>query len=103
MLTGQFPHTSGMYGLAHRGFSLHEMLFDLDFDPGERKNLIKELNYQDVQNEMRELLERHMRETGDFVESGRIPRPEGIVLNKITCVDPDSENPSDYESEGERT
>ena len=79
----------------------HEMLFDLDFDPGERKNLINDFNYQDVQNEMRELLERHMRETGDFMESGRIPRPEGIVLNKVTCVDPDSENPSDYESEGE--
>lgn len=74
-----------------------EMLFDLDFDPGERKNLFNDISYREVKSRMSRLLDRHMRETGDFMESGRVPSPEGMILNNVTCIDPDSKDPGDYE------
>lgn len=75
-----------------------EMLFDLSFDPAERQNLIGHPDYQKIAEEMRSRLARHMADTGDFVDSGQLPRPEGMVLNTITCIDPDSTDPADYES-----
>ena len=74
-----------------------EMLFDLSFDPGERQNLIGCPDYAPIASDLRARLAGHMKETGDFVESGNLPRPEGMVLNTITCIDPDSRDPEDYE------
>lgn len=74
-----------------------EMLFDLSFDPAERNNLIAHPDYAQAAASMRALLAKHMEDTEDFAESGSLPRPEGIVLNKITCLEPDSKNPDDYE------
>lgn len=74
-----------------------EMLFDLSFDPMERKNLIHQKDYAAVADDLRARLAKHMADTGDFIESGRLPRPEGMILNTITCIDPDSKDPADYE------
>ncbi len=74
-----------------------EMLFDLSFDPAERNNLIDHPDYTAVAQDMRSRLHKHMEETGDFIESGRLPRPEGMILNTVTCLDPDSKDPADYE------
>lgn len=74
-----------------------EMLFDLNLDPSERQNLIGNRCYEAQAAYMRRLLDRHMEETHDFMESGKLPRPEGMVLNTQTCVDPDSKNREDYE------
>ena len=73
------------------------MLFDLSFDPMERKNLIHQKDYAAVADDLRARLAKHMADTGDFIESGRLPRPEGMILNTITCIDPDSKDPADYE------
>lgn len=74
-----------------------EMLFDLSLDPGERRNVIAHPDYADAAEDMRAKLAKHMKDTDDFVESGVLPRPEGIILNTVTCMDPDSKDPGDYE------
>lgn len=74
-----------------------EMLFDLSIDPAERRNLIDDPAYAAVADDMRARLAAHMEATDDFIESGNLPRPEGMILNTITCIDPDSKDPADYE------
>ena len=74
-----------------------EMLFDLSMDPAERCNRIDDPAYADIADEMRAKLAKHMEDTDDFAGSGQWPRPEGMILNTITCIDPDSKDPSDYE------
>ena len=74
-----------------------EMLFDLSFDPAERRNLINDPDYAEIAEHMRGLLAKHMADTDDFIESGNLPRPEGVIMNTITCIDPDSKDPADYE------
>lgn len=74
----------------------HEMLFDLVLDPGERHNLAGNPLYQEKKKEMKALLECNMEETDDFMRTGILPRPEGMILNKVTCFSPDSQNPDDY-------
>lgn len=74
-----------------------EMLFDLAFDPSERCNLINDPDYIGIADDMRQKLQIHMEETEDFIESGKLPRPDGMILNTVTCLDPDSKDPADYE------
>lgn len=74
-----------------------EMLFDLSLDPAERHNCIDDPSYAAVAGDMRARLAAHMEATDDFIESGKLPRPEGMILNTITCIDPDSKDPADYE------
>lgn len=46
---------------------------------------------------MRRMLDDYMEKTDDFASSGNFPRPEGMILNTVTCIDPDSNDPKDYE------
>lgn len=54
-----------------------EMLFDLQLDPGESRNLVDDLAYADVLVDMRARLESWMRETDDPLQRGPIPPPPG--------------------------
>ncbi|MFE5774370.1 sulfatase [Brachybacterium sp. NPDC056505] len=54
-----------------------EMLFDLQLDPGESRNLVDDPAYGDVLVEMRARLESWMRETDDPLARGPIPPPAG--------------------------
>ena len=65
-----------------------ELLFDLVFDPNEMDNLAKNTSHQSVLRDMRDRLERWMKETNDpFLDGGLCP-PAGAVLN-----DPDGLSP----------
>ncbi len=74
-----------------------EELYDLYLDPGERNNLVGTEGYEEILEYMKSLLERHQRETDDFMGIRPVPRPEGLVLNKLSCINPESKNEEDYE------
>lgn len=65
-----------------------EMLFDLVFDPQERRNLAGEPGAAAALAEMRGRLERWMEDTGDPLLAGPVPAPPGAVV-----TDPDSRHP----------
>ena len=65
-----------------------EMLFDLIFDPNEAHNLVGDPRAADVLNDLRERLDTWMHETDDPLLKGKVPAPEGAVVN-----DPDGLSP----------
>lgn len=65
-----------------------EQLYDLVFDPQERRNLAGDTRYDDVLEEMRGRLERWMRATDDPLLLGPVPAPEGAVVSPPELVSP---------------
>ena len=57
-----------------------EMLFDLQEDPTERKNLVSDPRYADVLKKMRSILEEWMRRTADPLLHGYVPPPPGAIV-----------------------
>jgi arylsulfatase A-like enzyme len=68
-----------------------EALHDLMFDPHEAHNLAGDPARADVLADMRERLERWMRETGDPLVHGPVEPPEGAFLNSPDEVSASSE------------
>lgn len=74
------------------------MLFDLIYDPHERNNLAYDHRYLKIRQDLETKLEKHQKETGDeLLTKGYIIAPEGAVVNRQTCINPDSNSPDDYE------
>ncbi len=69
------------YGWAEREIP-PEQLFDLVFDPNEADNLASDPAHQDALIELRERLERWMRETDDPLLAGHVDPPPGVELNE---------------------
>lgn len=67
-----------------------ERLHDLWQDPGEGTNLVSDLRFAPLLSDMRQRLERWMKETDDPLLHGRIPAPAGALMN-----DPDSVSPGE--------
>lgn len=65
-----------------------EQLFDLIFDPNESRDLSADPAHTGVLAELRERVERWMRDSGDPLLEGPIPVPEGAVLNDPTQASP---------------
>ena len=79
-----------------------EALYDLVYDPGERRNLAGETEYKTVLREMAEKLQIHEEKTDDPIRHGQIEvRPEWKV-NRRECQKASSKNPEDYISQGIR-
>lgn len=74
-----------------------EMLFDLYFDPCERTNLAGYSEYSKIYGEMKSKLDSFMEETNDPMTAGFMKREAHAFVNKLTCVNPDSKDPDDYE------
>ncbi len=51
------------------------------FDPNEANNLASDPSHQSALGELRERLERWMRETDDPLLAGRVDPPPGVELN----------------------
>jgi N-sulfoglucosamine sulfohydrolase len=66
-----------------------ERLFDLILDPAEGNNLVDDVTCGGVLAEMRERLERWMRETEDPLLDGPVPPPPGAVVNEPWQTSPD--------------
>lgn len=67
-----------------------EELYDLVFDPNERNNLVTDRSKKDILNQMRNRLDKIMKETNDPMQHGFIVAPPDAVLN-----DPDDISPTD--------
>ena len=65
-----------------------EQLYDLVFDPQERRNLAGDLRYADALADVRALLERWMHDTDDPLLRGPIPAPEGAIVSPPELVSP---------------
>lgn len=80
--------------LLGQGWSEHDLsdeaLYDLTFDPSEANNLASDPKRADTLAEMRDRLERWMRETDDPLLTGEIPVPAGAQLNAA-----DDQSPND--------
>jgi arylsulfatase A-like enzyme len=68
------------YGWAEREIP-REQLFDLVFDPNEANNLASDPGHEGTLSELRERLERWMRETDDPLLSGQVDPPQGVEVN----------------------
>lgn len=73
-----------------------EALYDLLYDPGERRNLIHDENMREVARDLRERLLAFQRETDDPLLRGPIEVRPGWKVNRPECFDPSSKNPEDY-------
>jgi N-sulfoglucosamine sulfohydrolase len=66
-----------------------EMLFDLYMDPVERVNVAGDVRYKDIYRDLSGRLEKWMQETNDpLLDGGKVPKPEGAVANKLSCISP---------------
>lgn len=67
-----------------------EMLFDLELDPMERKNLVNSDSYKEIYDDLRLRMENWMERTHDpLLHVGcRVPKPEGAWVNRLQDLDP---------------
>ena len=73
-----------------------EALYDLVYDPGERRNLAKDPEHERILLDMRARLEYYEKKTADPIQDGPIPiRPQWKV-NRRACQKASSKDPKDY-------
>jgi arylsulfatase A-like enzyme len=65
-----------------------EQLYDLVFDPNERRNLMGVDGFDDVTTEMRRRLDDWMTSTGDPLLTGPVPAPSGSAVNDPRGLSP---------------
>ena len=65
-----------------------EMLFDLYFDPGERRNLAGNRSCRKIFGDLKNRLEGWMEDTRDPLLQGEVPRPEGAIVGWCTSCLP---------------
>ncbi len=68
-----------------------DMLFDLALDPVERINRVHDPRYRTVYADLSRRLEIWMRETKDPLLSGPVGKPPGALVNRRSCVSPETE------------
>jgi hypothetical protein len=62
-----------------------EMLFDLYLDPLEKNNLINNQNYDEICQKLKIKLKEWMEDTDDPLLEGKIKKPAGAVVNKLSA------------------
>ena len=72
-----------------------EQLYDLSFDPSETNNLAAESTCAEVLADMRTRLDAWMKQTDDPLLKGKLPMPEGAVLNRPDQLSP-NDKPKNY-------
>lgn len=79
-----------------------EALYDLVYDPGERRNVAEEGEYVHILKEMRDRLACFQERTQDPLLLGEIPIKNHWKVNKKECIKASSADPADYVSTGRR-
>jgi N-sulfoglucosamine sulfohydrolase len=80
-----------------------ERLYDLAFDPNEADNLAAAPEHAATLDQMRERLQRWMRETGDPLLDGPIEPPPGAIVSAPSDTSPDTAPAPPVEFKGETT
>ncbi len=80
----------------HEQKKAEEALYDLVYDPGERRDLTKDPEYGSVLLDMRKRLEAYEQKTKDPIRDGLMEVKPGWKVNKKECQKASSENPEDY-------
>ena len=65
-----------------------QLLFDLYFDPGEKRNLVEERSYQQIYRNLDTRLQTWMEQTDDSLLKGEVPKPEGAVVGDPSMISP---------------
>lgn len=78
-----------------------EALYDLAYDPGERRNLAGEPEYSRVLADMRQRLKEYEERTEDPILEGLMAVKPGWKVNRKECQKASSKNPEDYIVGGE--
>ena len=74
------------------------LLFDLEKDPDELANLAGDPLYADIEQTLSAKLEDWQQETNDeLYRTGFITSPQNAIINRQSCVNPDTNDPEDYE------
>lgn len=73
-----------------------EALYDTYYDLGERNNVIEQVEYKNIIDELRNSLDLHMKKTNDPLLNGIIEIQNGWKVNKKECHQASSKNPDDY-------
>jgi len=89
-----FFHRLMENGLAEKWIDEHQF-YDLLFDPMERDNLTHDINYWHLEGELRDLLEKWMRDTDHPLLKGPVPLPKGAGCTRPTCPKPGGFTPED--------
>ncbi|MHB1628628.1 MAG: sulfatase family protein [Bacilli bacterium] len=81
--------------LFDNGFSnwpvVEEALYDLYLDPAERSNVKDRKEYRDVFLMLSSRLDQWMKDTDDPLLQGRVPKPDGALVNADSCFSPNDE------------
>ena len=77
-------------------FLLHLFRYEVVYDPGERRNLVEEPEYQEVLLDMRRRLANYQEKTDDPVGNGLAKVKPGWKVNRKECLKASSRNPEDY-------
>ena len=80
-----------------------EGLYDLVYDPGERRNLADIEEYREIKEEMAGRLKAIQEKTGDPLLKGGIAIQPEWKVNRRECDKASSKNPEDYVSLGKKT
>jgi arylsulfatase A-like enzyme len=62
------------------------MLFDLYLDPLERVNVADDPRYRDIREDLDARMRRWMERTNDPLLRGKVEKPKGAQINKLTCI-----------------
>lgn len=69
-----------------------EMLFDLYLDPVERISVVNDPRYKEIYKELSKRLENWMKRTDDPLLKGKVEKPEGAIVNKLSCLSGNEDN-----------
>ena len=71
-------------------------MYDLVYDPGERKNLAEDAEYGQVLANMRQRLKEYEEKTEDPIREGLMAVKPGWKVNRKECQKASSQYPEDY-------
>lgn len=77
-----------------------EALYDCYYDPDERQNLVQDLRYQKILEEMRKKLREFQLRTHDPILDGELEMKPTYKVNKKECINASSKEPQDYDPRG---
>lgn len=73
-----------------------EGLFDLYYDPTERNNLVDDIKYKEILENLRKILLEKQIKTDDPILKGALEIKKGYKVNKVECETASSKNKDDY-------